>query len=85
VIEAHRALELIDRGLKLALHSERDAAFDDEEAAARYAADEQTSAAAANPSASSGVRWDGPPQRDPNAKPLPWTSFRPDVAPQRLA
>ena len=83
-LEAHKALELVDSGLRLALHHERDGAFDDEGAESFGADAPAPGPAAQRPPGGGGVRWDGPARPDPNAKPLPWANQRPDVAAQRL-
>lgn len=90
-IEPHRALELIDRGLRLALANERASSGGEEggEATAfeRHAAPPGESGEGGadvfgGGGPPGGFRWDGP-QRDPDAKPLPWGGpRRPDAAPR---
>ena len=80
-IEPHRALELIDRGLRLALASERDPSAELELStadAANFEANEKPAAESSPPGAASmggAFQWDGPPR--PKAKPLPWNGFQP--------
>lgn len=80
-IEAHRALELIDRGLRLALADTKEASAEVALGGAGVgfeadATDEERSKPADEAGfggGGGGFRWDGPPQ--PNAKPIPWQGF----------
>lgn len=86
-IESHVALQLIDRGLRLALANERDAGLNDGGLGEAGPFDEEPKAAGWDDggglrSPQGGVRWDGP--RASNAKPLPWNSQRPVNANHRL-
>ena len=89
-IEAHRALELIDRGLRLALSHERDPSRAPEDHRSSTTFDKEApppgesggfgDASGGGPPG--GFRWDT--QANPNAKPLPWGGpTRPDVT-QRI-
>ena len=87
-IEAHRALELIDRGLRLALASERDPRVESELATAGatqgFEADPSATGdeTGRQPGGGGGFQWDGPAQ--PRGKPIPWNGFsRPEAG--RLA
>ena len=91
-IEAHRALELIERGMRLALASEREPLPHDGEGGggegggegASFERDVDPRSGGDAAGAAGGFRWEGMPQRDPNAKPLPWGGpTRPDAT-QRI-